>query len=75
MYIGASVLSVCVLPVYVVLLFEPRDHLPDAMAALVNLGWKASLIVLPLFNVMLLLDWVSARKPVRTQVPPLRGSS
>jgi hypothetical protein len=75
MYIGASVLSVFVLPVYAVLLFEPREHLHDAVALLINLGWKASLILLPLFDVMLVLDWIKARRPVHTQVPPLRGSS
>jgi hypothetical protein len=74
MCIGASVLSVFVLPVYAVLLFEPREHLHDAVALLINLGWKASLILLPLFDVMLVLDWIKARRPVHTQVPPLRGS-
>jgi hypothetical protein len=76
MYIGASVLSVCISPVYAVLLFEPREHLPDAVAVLINLGWKASLILLPLFDVMLVLDWIRARRrPLHTQVPPLGGSS
>jgi hypothetical protein len=75
MYIGASVLSVCVLPVYAVLLFEPRGHLSGAMAVLIDLGWQASLILLPLFDVMLVLDWVRARKSVHIQVPPLRASS
>jgi hypothetical protein len=77
MYIGASVLSACVLPVYAVLLFEPQEHLHlhDAVALLINLGWKASLILLPLFDLMLVLDWIRARRPVHTQVPPLRGSS
>jgi hypothetical protein len=56
-------------------LFETREHLSGAMAVGINLGWKASLILLPLFDVMLVLDWVRARKPVHTVVPALRGSS
>ena len=61
MWIGAVVLSVCVLPVYTVLLFGPREYLPGAMAVLISLGWKTSLILLPLFDVMLVVDALRAK--------------
>jgi hypothetical protein len=59
MWIGASVLSVCVLPFYVLIFPEMRSFfVPDVLIMLINLGWIGTVILLPLCDVLLILDGI-----------------
>jgi hypothetical protein len=65
MGIGASVLSVCLLPIYVLLLPELRFAYVDFLVLLIDIGWVGTLIILPLCDTMLLLDGFERRKVLR----------
>jgi hypothetical protein len=56
MWAGASVLSVCLLPVYVLLLREMHFAYVDLLILLIDIGWVGTLILLPLCDVMLVID-------------------
>lgn len=64
MWIGASVLSVCVLPLYVLVLPELMRSffVPDVPIMLINFGWIGTVILLPICDVMLILDGFRGRK-------------
>src|SRR5471032_2303205 len=55
MGIGASVLSVCLLPTYILLLPGLRFAYVDLAVLLIDIGWVGTLIILPLCDAMLLL--------------------
>jgi hypothetical protein len=64
MWIGASVISVCVLPFYVLELpvLMRSFFVPDVPIMLINIGWMGTMILLPLCDVMLILDGFRGRK-------------
>ena len=61
MWIGASVLSVCLLPAYVLLLREMHFAHVDFLILLIDIGWIGTLILLPLFDVILVIDAFKGR--------------
>jgi hypothetical protein len=61
MGISACVLSVCLLPVYLLLLPEVRFVYTDIVILLIDLGWIGTLILLPLC-ILLLADVFKRRK-------------
>jgi hypothetical protein len=67
MWIGASVLSVCLLPTYILLLREMHFSYADLLILLIDIGWIGTLILLPLFDVMLLID-AFKRQPAKISV-------
>ena len=64
MWIGASVLSVCLLPAYVLLLREMHFAYADLLILLIDIGWIGTLILLPLCDVMLVIDAFKRRNGV-----------
>lgn len=68
MLIGAALLSVFVLPVFVAMLPEAlhtREILfsrKDPMGTLISLGWLGTLVLLPVFDVVLMVDSLKRRK-------------
>jgi hypothetical protein len=56
MWISASVLSVCLLPTYILLLREMHFARADLLILLIDIGLIGTLILLPVFDVMLLMD-------------------
>jgi hypothetical protein len=67
MGISACVLSVFLLPVYVLLLPELRFVYTDILALLIDIGWIGTLILLPLC-ILLLADVFKRRRALRTIV-------
>ncbi|MGZ7090482.1 MAG: hypothetical protein ACXVKH_13525 [Candidatus Angelobacter sp.] len=61
-WIGASVLSVCLLPAYVVLLGEMHFAYVDFLIFLIDIGWIGTLILLPLCDVILVIDAFKRRQ-------------
>jgi hypothetical protein len=68
MWISALALSGCVLPVYLVFLYELlREknfallYPPDSTGMLISLGWLGTLILLPLCDVLLVLNLPKAK--------------
>ncbi len=55
-WIGASVLSVCLLPAYAFLLWEMHFAYADLLILLIDIGWIGMLILLPLCDVILVID-------------------
>ncbi len=62
MWIGASVLSVCLLPAYVLLLPEMHFTYVELLILLIDIGWIGTLILLPLCDVMLVIDAFKRRQ-------------
>jgi hypothetical protein len=62
MWVGAFVLSVCLLPPYVLLLREMHFAYVDSSILLIDIGWVGTLILLPLCDVMLLIDAFKRRQ-------------
>jgi hypothetical protein len=62
MWTSASLLSVFVLPAYVVLLPEIRFLCMDFLGLLIDIGWVGTLILLPICDVMLLVDVFKGRQ-------------
>lgn len=64
MWISAFVLSVCVLPVYVVLLLHPggRFFYSDIWITLGNFGWMGTVVLLPICDAILLVDVFKRRQ-------------
>ena len=61
MWIGAAVLSVCLLPTYVLLLRKIHFAYADLLVLLIDIGWIGTLILLPLCDVMLVIDAFNGR--------------
>jgi hypothetical protein len=62
MWVGASVLTVCLLPAYVLLLREIHFSYVDSSILLIDIGWVGTLILLPLCDVMLVIDAFKRRQ-------------
>jgi hypothetical protein len=64
MYAGASLLSVYLLPVYVLLLPEFYRHLSytDLLGFFIDAGWIGSLVLPPICDVMLVMDGYKRRE-------------
>jgi hypothetical protein len=62
MWIGASVLSVCLLPAYVLLYRKMHFAYVDLSILLIDIGWVGTLMLLPLCDAMLVIDAFKRRQ-------------
>jgi hypothetical protein len=67
MWIGAALLSVFVLPFWVLVLPEALHSrgtffLTDPLGMLISIGWVGTLVLLPIFDVALVVDGFKKRK-------------
>ena len=62
MWVGSAVLTLFLLPTYVVLLPENHFVSTDFIILLINIGWVGTVVLLPLCDVMLFMDAFKARK-------------
>jgi hypothetical protein len=62
MWVGAAVLSLFLLPTYIVLLPENHFVYTDLIILLIDIGWVGTVVLLPLCDVVLFIDAFKTRK-------------